>query len=364
MLRSEFTSVETLPREGSRRLDWVDIAKGICIVLVVMMHSTLGVEKAIGGQTALHGFIEWAKPFRMPDFFFISGLFLASRIDRPWRAYLDTKVVHFAYFYVLWVTIHIGLRAGGLIDELGFAGALGFYLVSYVEPYGTLWFIYMLAVFFVVAKLVHGLPRAAVFLAAAALYLVLPKTGVLVVDEFADRFVFFYAGYWLAPAVFAYAARVDTSRRVIIAAALALWAVANALAVRDGLSVVPGLDLMFSAAGVAAVVTASVLLRPTLVGEGLRYCGRNSIAIYLAFTIFMATTRAVLLKLPVALPAEFVALVCAVAGVVGSLLLERAIHGTRLAFLFTRPALFRLNPRGGNSGPVAPAMSDSRAARL
>ena len=30
------------------RVDWVDYAKGICIILVVMMHSTLGVEKATG----------------------------------------------------------------------------------------------------------------------------------------------------------------------------------------------------------------------------------------------------------------------------------------------------------------------------
>ena len=27
------------------RIDWVDYAKGICIVMVVMMHSVLGVEK-------------------------------------------------------------------------------------------------------------------------------------------------------------------------------------------------------------------------------------------------------------------------------------------------------------------------------
>jgi uncharacterized membrane protein YcfT len=31
------------------RIDWVDIAKGFCIVMVVMMHSTLGVE-AVTGQ--------------------------------------------------------------------------------------------------------------------------------------------------------------------------------------------------------------------------------------------------------------------------------------------------------------------------
>ena len=64
------------------RLAWVDVAKGLCILLVVLMHATLGVEKAIGHETALNAFIEWARPFRMPDFFLISGLFLAARIDR------------------------------------------------------------------------------------------------------------------------------------------------------------------------------------------------------------------------------------------------------------------------------------------
>ena len=78
------------------RISWVDYSKGICIILVVMMHSTLGVENAAGGLSWLHDFIGWAKPFRMPDFFLISGLFLASRINRPWREYFDSKVLHFA----------------------------------------------------------------------------------------------------------------------------------------------------------------------------------------------------------------------------------------------------------------------------
>jgi hypothetical protein len=32
------------------RVDWVDYAKGFCIIMVVMMHSTLGVEKAAGAE--------------------------------------------------------------------------------------------------------------------------------------------------------------------------------------------------------------------------------------------------------------------------------------------------------------------------
>jgi len=60
------------------RIDWVDYAKGICIVMVVMMHSVLGVELAAGQTGFMHVLVAFAKPFRMPDFFLISGLFCRS----------------------------------------------------------------------------------------------------------------------------------------------------------------------------------------------------------------------------------------------------------------------------------------------
>ena len=90
---------------------WVDYGKGFCIVMVVMMHSTLGVEQAAGAQSFMGAVIAFAKPFRMPDFFLISGLFLARVIDRNWHDYLDRKVLHFAYFYALWVTIQFAFKA-------------------------------------------------------------------------------------------------------------------------------------------------------------------------------------------------------------------------------------------------------------
>src|SRR5918998_4504461 len=94
----------------AERIEWVDYAKGICIVMVVMMHSTLGVEAAAGREGWLHVLVAFAKPFRMPDFFLISGLFLARVIDRDWRIYADRRVVHFAYFYLLWLVIQSALK--------------------------------------------------------------------------------------------------------------------------------------------------------------------------------------------------------------------------------------------------------------
>ena len=120
------------------RVAWVDYAKGFCIVMVVMMHSTLGVQEAAGETRWMGALVAFAQPFRMPDFFLISGLFLARVIDRNWRSYLDTKVVHFAYFYVLWVTIQFAFKAPGLATEVGWGGVAQAYALAFIEPFGTL----------------------------------------------------------------------------------------------------------------------------------------------------------------------------------------------------------------------------------
>src|SRR5258707_10259819 len=155
--------------ERSTRIDWVDYAKGICIAMVVMMHSVLGVEAAAGQTGFMHVLVAFAKPFRMPDFFLISGLFLSVVIGRDWRTYLDRKLVHFAYVYVLWVTIQFGFKAPSFAAESSWAHVGLMYLGSFIEPFGTLWFIYLLPVFFVATKATRGMPPLAIWAMAAAL---------------------------------------------------------------------------------------------------------------------------------------------------------------------------------------------------
>src|ERR1700679_371391 len=159
------------------RIDWVDYAKGICIIMVVMMHSVLGVELAAGQTGFMHAVVTFAKPFRMPDFFLISGLFLPLVIDRDWRTYLDRKVVHFAYFYVLWVTIQFGFKAPAFAAESSWAHAGYLYLESFIEPFGTLWFIYLLPIFFVVTKATRRMPPVLIWGVAALLEMAHVATG-------------------------------------------------------------------------------------------------------------------------------------------------------------------------------------------
>src|SRR6201998_2274499 len=214
------SSVTTGP--GTSRVDWVDYAKGICIVMVVMMHSVLGVEQAAGETGFMHVLVAFAKPFRMPDFFLISGLFLAVVIDRDWRTYLDRKVVHFAYFYLLWVTIQFGFKAPSFAAETSWHHVVYLYLESFIEPFGTLWFIYLLPIFFVVTKLTRRIAPLAIFAAAALLESAHVTPGVTVIGEFCARFVSFFAGYWLASHVFALSDRARGNPALAILG-LAAW---------------------------------------------------------------------------------------------------------------------------------------------
>jgi uncharacterized membrane protein YcfT len=341
---------------GSGRIDWVDYAKGFCIVFVVMMHSTLGVENVAGQEGWMHTVVAFAKPFRMPDFFMISGLFLANVIDRDWRTYLDRKVVHFVYFYLLWTAIQFAVKAPVLVHEHGVLSTVWLYVESFWEPFGTLWFIYLLPIFFVVTKLAHGLriPPLALWLLAAALEAAHIHTGVTVIDEFAARFVYFYTGYLLAPRIFTLAAAVQSKPELALAG-LAWWGLLNALMVTNGLSELPLISLALGLAGAAAVVTVSALLAQVRIAAPLRYCGRNSIVIYLASFLPMAASRALLMKTCWITDIGTISVLVTCAGVFGALVWYWAVRGTFLRFLFERPQRFWLAPNAPSRLVLQPA---------
>jgi uncharacterized membrane protein YcfT len=326
------------------RIDWVDYAKGICIVMVVMMHSVLGVEAAAGQTGFMHVLVAFAKPFRMPDFFLISGLFLSVVIDRDWRTYLDRKVVHFAYFYVLWVTIQFGFKAPSFAAETSWTHVGMLYLESFIEPFGTLWFIYLLPVFFVVTKVLRRAPPLAIWFAAAGLEMMHVATGWTVIDEFSARFVYFYSGYLFATYVFALSDRAR-ARPAFALAGLALWMLVNGGLVVFGFSEWPVISLALGLAGACAIVVIGTLLARACRLEFLRYCGEHSIVIYLAFFLPMAATRTLLLKFGLIHDIGTVSLVVTVVGVVGALAIWWAARGTKANFLFERPAAFWIAPK-------------------
>jgi len=125
-----------------------------------------------------------------------------------------------------------------------------------------------------------------------------------------------------------------------------LWGLTNGVLVFGGYAEAPFLSLALGFAGAMAVITVASILAQMNWFTVLRYAGENSIVVYLAFFLPMAATRLFLLHSGIIPDLGTVTLLVTLAGVVVPLLFHAAIRGTRLDFLFVRPAAFHLRPSG------------------
>ena len=157
------------------RIAWADAAKGVCIVLVVLWHVIMKHYLQIQWRSSTPFPGAWGTvseqllPLRMPLFFTISGFFAAGAVGRPWRVLGRSKVAKFCYLYALWLLIHTAVLS--LVPDFGteHAGGLRDLLLQLTITPSNLWYLYGLALSFVVAKVVRRVPAPVVLIAAFAL---------------------------------------------------------------------------------------------------------------------------------------------------------------------------------------------------
>ncbi len=106
------------------RIEEIDIAKGICILLMVVGHS--------GMKNVIHDFIY---AFHMPFFFFISGV--TTNVSKPFYPFLKSKVVGLLVPFMVYFIIHLPLYA--YLHDLSIGGQLIRELTAKID--GALWFI-------------------------------------------------------------------------------------------------------------------------------------------------------------------------------------------------------------------------------
>jgi uncharacterized membrane protein YcfT len=336
------------------RVAWVDYAKGICILLVVLFHTVNHYEEAVGATGWMRWIVDFSKPFRMPDFFLISGLFLSRTINANLATYLDKKVVHFAYFYLLWLGLTLLLTDNDTLraNPVEFAKL---YVWNIVQPTGVLWFVHMLAVFYVATRLVTRLPKWLVLAIAAGLQIAHQAlwidTSSFIANRFMDYFVFFFLGYAIANVVFEVADRAK-ARPFITLAVLAGWAFGNEWITRQGLHHLPVYGLLTALAGALAVVEIAGLLSKTKFAGFLRYCGQNSIVIYLTFFFPMTALERFLAANQYIPDVGWACFAIMAVSVVLPLLFHLAIKRTPLIALYVRPDWAKLKPRKPKAVPA------------
>lgn len=326
--------------KAKRRIDWIDSVKGLTIALVVIEHTTYGVQASSHHLPEIFGAIsEFAKPFRMPLFFLVAGLFAQKALYADRRTFLDGKVLHFAYFYVLWSVLQIGIK---MLPHSG-----GNWNVTYVDllmipiqPFAVMWFIYELAIFFCVLRLLRDASKLLVFLFAVAIYFSMLNTGWMLIDEFAWRFVWFVAGIYGAQHVFDIASWAQN--RVLPALALGITLLTCvATAVFSGLINIRAIELLMGFAGASGTIMLMSVLAARGLTKPLAFLGARSIHVFLAFFLPMGMTRIVMLRMGVE-NGDLVTLVAATAGIIAPLIACHLVVNTPLSFLFVRPQFFRM----------------------
>lgn len=99
-------------RQPTKRMEWVDYARGIAIILVVYRHTMVGLERSAQDVPAfLYNIQEFLVNVRMPVFFVLSGFFLSrSLLHKSKSELIKKKATSLLYPYILWTVILITMQ--------------------------------------------------------------------------------------------------------------------------------------------------------------------------------------------------------------------------------------------------------------
>ena len=264
-------------------MGWVDVARALAIVLVVLYHSALFVGDA-GVVTFWNPLYKGLETFRMPLFFFVAGIFAHRLVSGSLRDLIRNRVAMLLWVYVFW----------SLIWEFAFTALPPLRMMtagvplwesvprSLTWPTAGTWFLYALAAFFLMAWAIRWLPVTVQFILAGGLA-VASASGWLVVHNGAFHNIALYFVYFLA-AVHAGRWSVRIVGRTRLWHAVALLALFVTLSWADlelGLRAILGFRMVVSVAAIACGLTVAFQLARLPHTTWVRMLGRRTLPIYL-----------------------------------------------------------------------------------
>lgn len=262
------------------REDWVDAAKGIAILGVVLFHAVL--------VTADHD-LAWRwrdgtdvlDTFRMPLFFLTAGLFAARVLAQPFRVLVRRRLARLLWLYLLWTAIWVLVwRVVPWPRPDTPAPTAAEVTLALVWPSTTTWFIYGLAVFLALTWLARPLPTPVLLGGALVVSVVAAQvdTGNTALDKMGTYYVFFAVAARLGERVRAAAPRIRGRHAGVL---VPTYLVVGAAVTATGLVWAPGVRTLVGALGVVAGVAAAVVVARARSAAWLVALGRSTLAVYL-----------------------------------------------------------------------------------
>lgn len=94
----------------SPRQTWIDVVRGLAVILVVLVHAMQRAELFTGHEfTRLETLTIIVTPLRLPAMFLLSGLFVTRSLAKGPAAYVTGKLRRIAWPYLLWSVLLIAL---------------------------------------------------------------------------------------------------------------------------------------------------------------------------------------------------------------------------------------------------------------
>ncbi|GAA4106154.1 acyltransferase family protein [Enteractinococcus coprophilus] len=283
---------------SQNRLDWVDTAKAISIILVVVVHIRDQFEQFSLQSAQLDFFTEVSANLRMPMFFAVAGLFASKWLTKSWRELAQGKLALLVWVFLIWQPVVLAYR---LLNHWVLEGPSWQFVVEQVlrlgasplRPNGELWFLWTLALFFVLARLTAKFHAKAQVLAAAAISfiwmsLVEPALPEFVFDAIGSgwhgifRYYFLFIGF----ALFSKHIRAAVSRLKWHTSALLFCVWLGEALIAAYYAIPPGVSLfILSLLGVVGGIGLANLLGKLAL---LRYLGGQTLPIYLGHSAIIA----------------------------------------------------------------------------
>lgn len=337
------------PRGGTPggRTAWVDVAKGISIVLVALHHVVIEGEVRGWVPEAAHDLSSTLGTLRMPLFFLASGIFATRTLNGPWRRLLERRVFFFAWLYVVWLVVRylwFGLTQHGVV--LAEWSSPWTTVRQLWQPASGLWFIYALALFSLLGRVTRAVPPV-VRVGAAAVLSAVVAGGTVRMESYAWRsmalnLVFFLFGVDASAWIRRGADRLGRRAAAVLAVGAGAAFVVLTLALREpAVREVPGARLATSVVALVAGVALAVAIAGTGVGRGPQWLGTRTLEVYLIHALLLvplASLVALVYSGRWALAAGVLMVLVATAAVVaGSLAAARGLRAAGAWWLFAPP---------------------------
>lgn len=269
----------------SGRIVWIDAARGLAIVLVVLIHATDWIQETairIPGWVDVN---EVLSTLRMPLFFACAGILAAKWVTASWGDLASRKVTFLLWVYLIWQPVGslaalVAARFNG--DDLTLVRMIGSLALTPLRPRFELWFLWALALFFVMARASARLPRAPQIVVAAGLSAVwfsalIPETN-LGWDGSVKYYVFFLLGCYYRTILEGFVEHLGFEASLLL---IGGWFLLASFTYVSGLDEIVGVGLLVRVVGVAAGFALALRLQSVAV---LSYLGSRTLPIYLAHT--------------------------------------------------------------------------------